>query len=234
VLPLVVLSMVVCAEPARVLVLEIRADGVEETTARVVRDEIAAALAGDARIEALSTEDIRRAVSLDAERRAVGCVDDSCIAEVGQAMGARYVVHGSISALGSMRIVRLNAMDTAANTLLVRETVEARTDEELLPLVRVAVGRLRLRLLDAVAPPTPGPSGLQIGGSVIGGVGIVAAGIGTAMMALAWPTFSDTTSADFKGRAEAQTQGQLGTGLLIGGVVVAAVGGTLFVVGGTP
>ncbi len=231
-LPLLVASLLTTAEPMRVLVLDVVADGASTTTARVVRDEVAQGLDGDQRLEALSSEDLRRVVSVEAERRAVGCADDSCFAEVGQALGARYVVHGSLSAVGALRVVRLSVLDTETNRSVVRETVDARSDEELLPKVRDAVVRVRGRLLDGLPTAQPASlssspsswSPLQAGSAVGVGVGLAAAVAGTAVMGAAWPTFADPR-ADLEARNQAQRDGQIGTALLVGGLAVAAACG---------
>ncbi|MBM4282050.1 MAG: hypothetical protein FJ137_15260 [Deltaproteobacteria bacterium] len=234
-LPLLVASLLSTAEPTRVLVLDVVADGASATTARVVRDEIAQGLGGDPRLEALSSEDLRRVVSIEAERRAIGCVDDSCFAEIGQALGARYVVHGSLSAVGALRVVRISVLDTETNRSVLRETVDARSDEDLLPRVRDAMTRVRGRLLDglALAPPAgasssssfaPAWSPLQWGGAVVGGVGVAAVAVGGVAMGRAWPTFADPR-ADLDARNQAQRDGQVGTALFVGGLAVAVAGG---------
>src|SRR4051812_46475428 len=96
----------------KVLVLDLRVDAAPESTARVIRDEIAVSLGHDVRLDVLSTEDLRRVVDIDAQKRAAGCNEESCLAELGAALGARFIVHGALSVLGSTTIVHLNLFDT--------------------------------------------------------------------------------------------------------------------------
>lgn len=236
-LPLLLLSSLAAAEPLKVLVLDLRFEDVPESTARIVRDEIAVDMSRDQRLDVLSTEDLRRVVSVEVEKKALGCDEQSCLTEMGQALGARYIVHGSVALLGSTTIIHLNLFDTEASRSIARETAEAKRADDLLPELRAALARIRARMMGAPASPAlsvrddSGLSGLAIVGGVAGGVGLLVLGAGALLMGLAAPTFYDVTPppegpspAD---RVAAQGQGQIGTGLLVGGAVVGAAGGAL-------
>lgn len=239
-LSLVLLSSLAGAEPLKVLVLDLQAENVPESTARIVRDEIAVDMGRDDRLDVLSTEDLRRVVSVEAERKALGCDEQSCLAEMGQALGARYIVHGSVALLGSTTIIHLNLFDTEANRSVARETAEAKSADNLLPELRVALARIRARMLGSPAAPAMtvqdegGISGLAIVGGAVGGVGLLVLGAGAVMMGLAAPTFYDVAPPPEgptpENRAAAQGQGQVGTALLLGGGLVGVVGGALVAV----
>jgi hypothetical protein len=244
VLSLLMCSVLASVAPARAIVLDVRADGASETTARVVRDEIAQGLAGDPRLEALSSEDLRRVVSLEAERTVLGCTSESCLAEVGQALGARYVVHGSLSVIGALRILRVNVLDTDDNRSVARETIEARADEDLLPQLRSAIERIKARLLAPSAPTSASASTsalattmpwspLQTGGLALGALGAAAIVGGAIVIGQAWPTFTNPER-PLDERQQAQFEGQASTIVLAGGVVAALGGATLVLLGGDP
>ncbi|MBI1947334.1 MAG: hypothetical protein HYS27_16690 [Deltaproteobacteria bacterium] len=236
-LSLLLLSSLAAAEPLKVLVLDLQAENVPESTARIVRDEIAVDMSRDDRLDVLSTEDLRRVVSVEAERKALGCDEQTCLAEMGQALGARYIVHGSVALLGTTTIIHLNLFDTEASRSVARETAEAKSADNLLPELRSALARVRSRMLGAPAAPAmtvqddAGFSGLAVVGGVAGGVGLLTLGAGVVLMGLAAPTFYDVTpppeGPSPNDRVAAQGQGQLGTGLLLGGAVVGVVGGAL-------
>ena len=236
-LPLLLLSSLAAAEPLKVLILDLRFDNVPESTARIVRDEIAVDMGHDERLDVLSTEDLRRVVSVEAEKKAFGCDDQSCLAEMGQALGARYIVHGSVALLGTTTIIHLNLFDTDASRSIARETAEAKNADDLLPELRAALGRVRARMLGSPAAPAlsvrddTGLSGLAIVGGAMGGVGVLVLGAGAVMMGMAAPTFYDVTAPPDgptpEDRVAAQGQGQLGTGLLLAGAVVGVIGGAL-------
>jgi TolB-like protein len=237
--------MLLSAEPMKVLVLDLRAESVPEQTARLIRDEIAVDMGRDDRLDVLSSEDLRRVVDLDAEKKTMGCDEGSCLAEVGAALGARYIVHGSIGVLGSSTIVHLNLFDTESSRSLARETAEAKTQDEILPSVRAALARVRARIL---GEPTPvnaatvtedsggGLPVLAIVGGAVAGLGVLGAIGGGVMMGLAWPTFSNGSAPDDGGpavadRQSAQTQGAIGTVVLGAGAVLAVGGGVLLGLG---
>ena len=222
--------------PLKVLVLDLRADDVPDSTARIIRDEITVVMSRDERLDVMSSEDLRRVVTVEAEKNALGCSnDESCLAEIGQALGARYIVHGSVAVLGSSTIIHLTLVDTDAGRAVARETAETKTTDELLPLLRAALGRVRARMLGE-APPTPAPqaglSGLATLGLVAGGAGVLGLAAGGAMMAAAWPAFANPAPPP-EGpapdeREAAQGLGQAGTLVLAAGAVVAAAGSALF------
>lgn len=240
-LSLMLLSSLVAAEPLKVLVLDLQAENVPESTARIVRDEIAVDLGRDQRLDVLSTEDLRRVVSVEVERKALGCDEQSCLAEMGQALGARYIVHGSVALLGSTTIIHLSLFDSGESRSVARETAEATNADQLLPELRAALARVRGRMLGEPAAPAmsvhedTGPPALAIAGGVTGGVGALVLGAGALLMGLAAPTFYDVTpppeGPSPEQRVAAQGQGQIGTALLAGGVVVGAIGGALFAFG---
>ncbi len=227
--------------PLKVLVLDLRADTVSTDTTRLVRDEIAVDMGRDTRLDVLSSEDLRNVVSIDAQKQAMGCDESSCLAEVGAALGARYIVHGSVGQLGKTTIVHLNLFDTQTSRSVARETAEATTPETLLPAVRAALLRLRTTMLGSadvsdVAATGPGLSGLVIAGGAVAVAGVVGLVVGAVLIGIALPTFSDTTPPDQGGpsvadRLDAQARGRVGTVLVAVGAIVVVAGAALGVVG---
>jgi TolB-like protein len=227
--------------PTKILVLDLRFEDVSEKTARVMRDEIVVDLDRDAAIEVLSSEDVRAVMDVEASKRSMGCDDTSCLAEVGSALGARYVVHGSLGRIGSTTFIHLNLFDTEQARAVARETAEAKSDDELVPALRGALLRLRLAMGLAPAPPPPpeeggGPSTLLLAGGGVAGLGVLAAGAGAVLMVLAWPTYSSVALEKDGGpsdaaRADAQAMGIAGTLVVGAGAAIVAVGGVLVVWG---
>jgi hypothetical protein len=171
-------------------------------------------------------------VSVEAQKEALGCDEASCLAEMGQALGARYIVHGSMGVLGSTTVVQLSLFDSEAQRAVARETIETKVADELLPGVRRALEKIRVRMLGAspalavVEEPSPLSTGLLVGGGVgaLGAAGVV---IGGVMMGLAMGDFYDTGADPLK-REAAQGLGQAGTVVLAAGAVVAGAGAGAF------
>lgn len=236
-LSLLLVSSLIAAEPLKVLVLDLRFEAVPESTARIVRDEIAVDMSRDERLDVLSAEDLRSVISVDAEKKALGCDESSCLTEMGQALGARYIVHGSVAQLGKTTIIHLNLFDTEASRSVARETAEAQSPDDLLPELRSALARVRARMLGAPAAANmavrdhEGWSMVGIAGAAAAGGGLLVLGVGGVMMGLAAPAFYDVTPPPEgptpEERIGAQGQGQVGTGLLLGGLVLGVAGGAL-------
>ena len=172
----------------RILVLDLRQEGGSgESIARLVRDSTATYLAKKQGVEVLSTEDLRQALEVEAERQALGCDTSSCLAEIAGAMGADLIVHGSVGQLGSTTVVHLNLFDAGAGRSLGRELVQVDRPENIPAQVQVAVDRLaagagfasgegeevRQDVVTSAGPSTP----VLIGGAVAAGVGVVALGV---------------------------------------------------------
>ena len=225
--------MLLLADPAphmRVLVLDLHSDGVAPELARLLSEEVVAGLAREETLDVLSAEDLRRVVTLEADKSAAGCTGDDCLAQVASAMGARYVVYGNAGMVGDMTVVHLNLFDTQTQRGIARETADAATRNELLGSLRAALGRIRTRIAPpsnaVVAAPAPAPalSTMTVLGGAVAGVGAVAALGGIVGAGLALSTVYDLNRAP-SDRQGAQSLGAGSTLVAVGGVTLAAVGG---------
>lgn len=59
----------------------------------------------------IGMDDIRSTLQLEQQKRLLGCRDDSCLAEVGGALGVRYMVAGNISRFGHTWLLNLKLLD---------------------------------------------------------------------------------------------------------------------------
>jgi hypothetical protein len=128
--------------PVRVLVLDIQPGSLEAGTARAAGDLVTVALSERRGVEVASGADIQRAMELEGEKAALGCDDDSCLAELAGALGADLVVFGRGSTLGSVNILYLSLFDSTTGKTVGRVTIEFDDASELLHKVPPAVGRL--------------------------------------------------------------------------------------------
>jgi hypothetical protein len=219
---------------ARVLVLELRNDSASSDAARFVRDELTTSLARAATgVEVTSIEELRRAMALEGEKQQAGCADESCVAEIAQAMGAEYVVFGDVAVLGALTVAHVTLQDVRAARAIARETIEVADVEALTNAARVAAKRLAAALPggnDARISP------LLVGGGVAVGAGIIGVVVGGAIAAVQSSIVSDNTliadggpSGDEK--FSAQQTGQIGFAAAVAGASIAVGGAALVVVG---
>lgn len=122
-------------------------------------EEVARALGANAALQVLSRREVKALISIDAERRLLGCDEPKCFVDVAQAVSARYVVTGSLAREqvgGAERpVLALSLLDTVESKGVSRQ--RASTDDGSLT---AAAGRAALRaaapLFAKGAPPDVG------------------------------------------------------------------------------
>ncbi|MDP2342802.1 MAG: hypothetical protein Q8O67_17735 [Deltaproteobacteria bacterium] len=92
---------------------------VDENSATLLTELVANALGTEARLEVVSSADLRRQLEVEANKQSLGCDASatSCLAEIAGAMGAQVVVYGKLGALsdgdkGDVVILTLNLFDS--------------------------------------------------------------------------------------------------------------------------
>src|SRR4051812_7309072 len=101
-------------EPTIVLQLEV-VDGAIDAAERVrVEDSITALLNRHKRIEAVTQREVKRLVDLEAARAASGCDDEGCAAEIGAALGARWLVGGGVERVGAQMMLSMSLFGAAS------------------------------------------------------------------------------------------------------------------------
>lgn len=161
----------------RVVVLDLRNDGgVSKDTVRLIQDALTVSLTKKKSLEVVSSEDIRRIISLEADREAMGCsADASCLAELASALGAELVVYGSVGQLGMTTVINVSVFDSLRTRSVARETIEANTLEVIPDRIRGAVDAM---LGKDPVNPFASPwlyAGPTLG--VLGGAGAVVLGV---------------------------------------------------------
>jgi hypothetical protein len=185
--------------------------GLDADTSRVLTNLVAAAAAKDKRIDVVSSEDLRRALEVEGEKQAAGCDEQqSCLAEIAAAMGARVVLYGSTATLDDELVVTLQLFDSENGQSGGRAVARATTSKALARALadeteklvaaylreRPPAGAARVRLLvldlkGTASPLEQGPVAggaaaaalpvLPVVGGVVAGLGVVAAGAGAVL-----------------------------------------------------
>jgi hypothetical protein len=229
---MITLALLVAVATPKLLVLDFKDDGVGEDVVRVIHDTLTTHVSNDARVDVVSTEDMRRMVEVASDKAAIGCNDQSCLAELADAMGAQYLLYGNAGKLGALYVINVSLYDAVANTTVGRQNVEAAQIEQLPAGLRAAGDALLARLPARARPdapiaaePDPLPSPLLLAGAGVGALGVVGAagglivfGVSKAALASA-PTFEEKSSAQLRSNV----------GLTVAGVaaVIALAGGAL-------
>jgi hypothetical protein len=186
VLTVVLTATTWAAEPAKdsrpkLLVADLAAQGVPPAEAAAMTDAVVSTLQERGLFQVLSSKDVQ--TILGAERRrllAGGCVGKTtdCATDLGSALGARFVLTGSLSQLGSTYQLALQVVDTIKSERMGQTSRLARE-----------LTTLRLQLPYAVAEATgsplpPPPSRVWQYTTIAGGGAAIIAGGVLGMLAL--------------------------------------------------
>lgn len=134
-LALVVVAMSLCgpvlAEEVKVVVPAFSAtQQVEAGTAEVLTELLLEALLSRHGLRALGPSDLTEMLSHEQQKQLIGCSDDSCMAQIGGALGARHLIAGQVGKLGSLHILTLKLIDTKEAKVANRASLKLKAIEE--------------------------------------------------------------------------------------------------------
>ncbi|MBI3178087.1 MAG: hypothetical protein HYZ27_00400 [Deltaproteobacteria bacterium] len=141
------------------LVLPLRADSGLEGAARALDEMILTAIHKLDRYKVLGPGDLNALLGVEQMKDAMGCDDVACAAEIGGALGAPYLVAGTLARLDDQAVLSLRLMDTRVPAVLERATARGGTSAETLTqMMSAAVGEV-FRTQVALSGPVVGPAG---------------------------------------------------------------------------
>jgi hypothetical protein len=221
-------------QPRRVLVMGLEAAGASADIVQVANGIVVQSLARASSISVITDDDIRRLVELEAEREVVGCSTASCLAEIAGALGADFVVFGTVGKLDELFVVQLNLFDAAAARAMGREEIRARRAGALASPLTTAAAKLVEPLLsgdDPLREQLRDDEGMHLsaglatvaGGGALAAVGALFGGA-AALAGLAAFGLMQTATMPAAVRNVSKTTGQVVT-------IAAWLGGTVAVLG---
>jgi hypothetical protein len=169
------------APPAMMFVLDVGGDHVPLPTREALTEAFALSLARKLDLDVQSPRSLLDRVDFAQQQQQAGCDSSACMAEIANAMGARFVVFSRIVRLGDEETLRADIYDNVEGRTLALASVRSRAVDDLhrqLPtlveaLVRESTGALPLRAVErpiAVAADAPMSSNMR-SGLLLGGVG---------------------------------------------------------------
>jgi TolB-like protein len=232
-------SLSASTEPCRVVVLDLKGVGLTTQAQQLlplVTESMALEVANVSACKVISEADIKKLIELEADKQSCGTDTDSCMAEIGAALGAERVVAGNVALLGDRYLVQARLLDTQRSEVLVRvEESSNNQNEPLLGAARNAARRLfGLEPLPVdVAPAATSQvetkpissllwagAGIAVVGIVVGIAGALGAGIADAQLADAANTDKDAArSGGLVGLGAAG----LGSVVALGGIALTAI-----------
>lgn len=147
------LSSPVAAAPAeraeakrslRLAVYDFELSGVDPRVGRIVTDSVVAELRKLQRLSVIGMDEVRAMLDLEAQKQLVGCEDESCLAEIADALGVDALVIGSIARSQDQHVFGLRRIDQRRAEVVgsVTHRLEADTGESLLAAVGPSVEEL--------------------------------------------------------------------------------------------
>lgn len=103
VVPLVLQLLAATATPEvpRLLVQQFTVRGVDEATAESISDGVGPEIDRRGYFRSLTSKDVQTILGLERQKQLMGCAEaSSCLAELAGAMGAPYLLSGTISQIG--------------------------------------------------------------------------------------------------------------------------------------
>ncbi len=106
-------------------------EGVSIKTAATVEELLLGALEDTHRFKVIGSSDISGLLSFEQKRQAVGCTEDSCMAELAGALGVEYVASANVGRLGDLRVLTFKIIDVKAARVVSRVRRTVANDTEL-------------------------------------------------------------------------------------------------------
>lgn len=125
----------------RIAVMELKAsEGIPPMVLSGLTDTMTEALDALGPFKAISSQDISRMMDFEAQKEAIGCSEASCLAEMVGAMGAEYLVTGSVALIGEQYLLQLQLFDIVNARVVQRESRDHKgSPSELFDVVSGAV-----------------------------------------------------------------------------------------------
>jgi hypothetical protein len=178
--PLILLAAApTTTELPRLLVQDFTLRGVDAATAEAIAEGVGPEIDRRGYFKTLTQKDIQTILGLERQKALLGCSTDgsACLTELAGALGAPYVLSGSISQIGPNLQLSMQMLDVAKSQVVARTIRIARDAETLRLLLPWAVAEA------TATPPPPRPSKVP-GIALISGGGVAAA-VGLALGASA-------------------------------------------------
>jgi protein-disulfide isomerase len=128
-------------ELPKIAVWDLLPRGVNTAYAQELTSILVSEISKIGKYEVYSQENVRTLAGWTAERMALGCTDAKCLTALGQ-MDVTKLISGSVGKIGNTYSVSLNLFDTLNARAEKAVSEFCRTEDELIPLIQVAVRKL--------------------------------------------------------------------------------------------
>jgi TolB-like protein len=125
---LLVTSAAWADEKPRLVVLPLQAKGIPTETVAVIDDLFFSAIFKTEKFQVISPNDISNLLGAEKMKEAVSCDNLACAPEIGGALGARYLLAGSVGKLGDAMIITVKVIDTEKPAVIKIENAKVKDE----------------------------------------------------------------------------------------------------------
>jgi hypothetical protein len=127
--------------------------GVAEGVAMILNELMLTRLKGSERFSSvIGGSDMAAMIDLEAQKQALGCDEESCLAELGGALGVPYMLAAHLAKIGSRYVVTMKVISIEETKVVVRQVGTAKNEDGLLDVVDSLLGKVMDSLLGKAAP----------------------------------------------------------------------------------
>jgi len=129
----------------KIAVTEIKARrGVDPVLAKVIEEHLAFELAKTGAFQVTGRDDILRMLDHEQQKQMTGCADDSCLAEIGGALGVDKLVGGAMDKVGESVLLTLKLINVRTGQVERRESerLKGATEEQALDGIAILFRRM--------------------------------------------------------------------------------------------
>jgi hypothetical protein len=173
-----------------IAVSDLTAQGILQSEAMVISEQLRAELMSDPRIKLVERSQMEEILREQGFQQ-VGCTNDACAVEIGQLLGVRTIIIGTVGRAGSYTLLSARALDVTSGQVVANHSVRTKGGmDKIIEQSVVSVSRQLLnQLFKDTAPPAQStepkkrsrtPKVLLIGG----GVALLAGGATAAILLL--------------------------------------------------
>jgi len=157
-------------EKPKIAVMEIQGGGVEAHVAAGLTEAITQEIAGRGFFNVISSREIQTLIGFERQKQMVGCSSETtCLAELADAMGARFVLSGTVSKMGDAYQLSVQTLDSAKSQPLGRSIRFAKDMTALRSQIAFVVA-------EATQTPLPPPPSRVLPFSLIGAGALIVVG----------------------------------------------------------
>ncbi len=131
-------------KPIRVAVYDLTGTGLDKKHLALITDSLISEIRKLQNVSAMGMNEIQALLSLEEQRQMLGCSDESCLLEVAAALGADYIILGSIGKIGDESVFTLKRLEMRTGKALYTfsKRYKGGSGEEFLTAIGDAVAKL--------------------------------------------------------------------------------------------